>query len=177
MYFSTIASTILLAASAAAHFVVPNDDQNMTGVVVNGIPYSTRVKYMRLVHFPFIHRVKTPPNPSQANEALFEQSGPCPFAAYGTIIVNHTSDSIVCRGANFRTGDPTIHGEISAINACTAVFAKRNMTATQIFAAWADLSICMFLKLQCLHPPADSCFRHKRRILPHVCICNPVVWV
>jgi len=43
----------------------------------------------------------------QANEALFEQSGPCPFAAYGTIIVNHTSDQVVCRGANFRTGDPT----------------------------------------------------------------------
>jgi tRNA(Arg) A34 adenosine deaminase TadA len=35
-----------------------------------------------------------------------------------------------------------IHGEISAINACTAVFAARNMTATQIFAAWAELSIC-----------------------------------
>jgi hypothetical protein len=54
MYLSTIASIILLAASATAHFVVPNDDQNMTGVVVNGIPYSTRVKYMRLVHNLFI---------------------------------------------------------------------------------------------------------------------------
>jgi hypothetical protein len=38
-----------LAASAAAQFVIPNDDQNMSGVVVNGIPYNTRVKYMRLV--------------------------------------------------------------------------------------------------------------------------------
>ncbi|KAJ4404870.1 hypothetical protein N0V91_005606 [Didymella pomorum] len=113
-----------LAAAIAAHFVVPNDDQDMSGIVVNGIPSSVREKYMRL-----------------ANEALYEQSGPCPFAAYGTIIVNHTSDEIVCRGANFRTGDPTIHGEISAINACTAVFAARNMTPSQIFAAWADLSI------------------------------------
>ncbi|KAL5322823.1 hypothetical protein ACEPPN_010802 [Leptodophora sp. 'Broadleaf-Isolate-01'] len=114
----------MLASSAAAAFTVPNDDQDMTGLTVNSIPYSTRVKYMRL-----------------ANEALYEQSGPCPFAAYGTIIVNHTADAIVCKGANFRTGDPTIHGEISAINACTAVFVARNMTATQIFAAWGQLSI------------------------------------
>ncbi|KAG4415599.1 hypothetical protein IFR04_011268 [Cadophora malorum] len=114
----------LLASSTTAAFTVPNDDQDMTGLTVNSIPYSTRVKYMRL-----------------ANEALYEQSGPCPFAAYGTIIVNHTADAIVCKGANFRTGDPTIHGEISAINACTAVFAAKNMTASQIYAAWGELSI------------------------------------
>ncbi|PVI04061.1 cytidine deaminase-like protein [Periconia macrospinosa] len=119
-----LAPMALLAAFTAAHFTVPNDDQNMSGLVVNGIPYSTRVKYMRL-----------------ANEALFSQSGPCPFAAYGTIIVNHTSDEIVCRGANFRTGDPTIHGEISAINACTAHFVSLNMTASEIFQAWGQLSI------------------------------------
>jgi hypothetical protein len=46
----------------------------------------------------------------------------------------------------------SIHGEISAINACTAVFAARNMTATQIFAAWADLSIC---KVLFLHQGSD----------------------
>ena len=34
-----------------------------------------------------------------------------------------------------------IHGEISAINACTEVFQKKNMSATQIFAAWGELSI------------------------------------
>jgi hypothetical protein len=49
MYLRTLASTIFLVATVVAHFVVPNDDQNMTGVVVNGIPYSIRVKYMRLV--------------------------------------------------------------------------------------------------------------------------------
>jgi tRNA(Arg) A34 adenosine deaminase TadA len=38
----------------------------------------------------------------------------------------------------------SIHGEISAINACTAVFAARNMTPTEIFAAWGELSICLF---------------------------------
>jgi hypothetical protein len=52
MYLSTLAHIACLAATAAAHFVVPNDDQNMSGIVVNGIPYSTRVKYMRLVHPP-----------------------------------------------------------------------------------------------------------------------------
>jgi hypothetical protein len=37
------------ASAALAHFVVSNDDQDMSGLVVNSIPYSTRVKYMRLV--------------------------------------------------------------------------------------------------------------------------------
>jgi len=108
MYLTKLVNIAVLAATAAAHFVVPNDDQDMSGVVVNGIPSSTRVKYMRLVLLVtpsrFLERYLTR---HQANEALFEQSGPCPFAAYGTIIVNHTSDEVVCRGANFRTGDPT----------------------------------------------------------------------
>jgi hypothetical protein len=108
MLIHTLTSFAFLAATASAHFVVPNDDQDMSGVVVNGIPSSTRVKYMRLVCSSTSSSSLLPcVNCFQANEALFEQSGPCPFAAYGTIIVNHTSDSIVCRGANFRTGDPT----------------------------------------------------------------------
>jgi hypothetical protein len=45
-----------LAAAIAAHFVVPNDDQDMSGIVVNGIPSSVREKYMRLVS-----RVSPPP--------------------------------------------------------------------------------------------------------------------
>ncbi|GKT45331.1 uncharacterized protein ColSpa_05512 [Colletotrichum spaethianum] len=62
----------------------------MSGLTVNSIPATKRIEYMR-----------------KANEALYRQSGPCPFAAFGTIIVNHTSDEVVCEGANFRTGDPT----------------------------------------------------------------------
>jgi tRNA(Arg) A34 adenosine deaminase TadA len=57
-----------------------------------------------------------------------------------------------------------IHGEISAINACTAVFQARNMTATQIFAAWAGLSICKIFNplasIPLTHRPdtnAESC--------------------
>ncbi|KAF9874789.1 hypothetical protein CkaCkLH20_07926 [Colletotrichum karsti] len=121
-------SVALLVLSAvgfsSAHFVIPNDDQNMSGLTVNSIPAEKRVEYMR-----------------KANEALYRQSGPCPFAAFGTIIVNHTSDEVVCEGANFRTGDPTIHGEISAINACTAKFTEEGMTASEIYAAWGELSI------------------------------------
>jgi len=52
MYLFNLSTVALLAATAAAHLTVPNDDQDMSGVVVNGIPYSTRVKYMRLVHLP-----------------------------------------------------------------------------------------------------------------------------
>ena len=102
-------SLLVIASTTAsftnAYFTIPNSGQNMTGVVVNNIPPSKRIEYMR-----------------KTNEALYAQSGPCPFAAFGAMIVNHTSDSIVCEGANFRTGDPTIHGEISAINACTTRF-------------------------------------------------------
>ena len=49
MYTSKIISLAALAATTMAHFIVPNDDQNMSGIVVNGIPSSVREKYMRLV--------------------------------------------------------------------------------------------------------------------------------
>ena len=49
MHLNTGISIALLAATAAAHFVVPNDDQNMSGIVVNGISARVREKYMRLV--------------------------------------------------------------------------------------------------------------------------------
>lgn len=49
MFFSKLLSIAVLATTATAHFIVPNDDQDMSGLIVNGIPYSERVKYMRLV--------------------------------------------------------------------------------------------------------------------------------
>lgn len=63
MFGFKLALGALLALSTTAHFTVPNDDQDMSGLVVNGIPYSTRVKYMRLVllfHLP--HPFSTYPN-------------------------------------------------------------------------------------------------------------------
>jgi hypothetical protein len=63
---------------------------------INGVPFSTRAHWMR-----------------QANIAL---NAPCPFAAFGSVIVNHTATTglgtLVCTGANSNsaTGNPTLHG-------------------------------------------------------------------
>lgn len=55
----------------------------------------------------------------KANEALNEVRGtPCPFNAFGSVIVNHTAagggrglGQLVCIGANdVLSGNPTIHG-------------------------------------------------------------------
>ncbi|KAK8039952.1 hypothetical protein PG993_008363 [Apiospora rasikravindrae] len=74
---------------------------------INGVPYTTRAYWMR-----------------QANLALH---APCPFAAFGSVIVNHTDDNglgqLVCTGANSnrQTGNPTLHGEMAVINNCTSI--------------------------------------------------------
>lgn len=54
----------------------------------------------------------------RANEAVAEIDGlPCPFAGFGTVIVNHTSTEgigeLICIGANqaCQTGNPTLHGK------------------------------------------------------------------
>ena len=53
----------------------------------------------------------------RAISALSELESPCPFAAFGTVIVNHTNTSdekgkMVCMGinGNARYGNPTLHG-------------------------------------------------------------------
>jgi hypothetical protein len=67
-------------------------------LTINGIPYATRVHWMR-----------------QANLALH---APCPFAAFGSVIVNHTKTeglgTVVCTGANanYKFGNPTLHGSL-----------------------------------------------------------------
>lgn len=69
-----------------------------TSLRAQDIPLSTRNYWMR-----------------KANHALFEVTGsPCPFQAFGSVIVNHTAGGlgeIVCIGANdVKSGNPTIHG-------------------------------------------------------------------
>lgn len=72
---------------------IPLGESTLT---INSIPYATRVHWMR-----------------QANLAL---PSACPFAAFGTVIVNHTDPSgpgeLVCTGANSgsTSGNPTMHG-------------------------------------------------------------------
>ncbi|KAL8372302.1 hypothetical protein RB595_001881 [Gaeumannomyces hyphopodioides] len=75
----------------------------------------------------------------RAIAVLEEQTGsPCPFAAFGTVIVNHTADAcsavgseqgcpspagtLVCAAVNAigTTGDPTLHGEVAALRACVS---------------------------------------------------------
>lgn len=73
---------------------IPMGESTLT---INKIPFSTRAYWMR-----------------QANLAL---PSPCPFAAFGTVIVNHTDSAsglgeLICTGANSgsTTGNPTMHG-------------------------------------------------------------------
>jgi hypothetical protein len=73
------------------------------------IPFSTRVYWMR-----------------QANGVLAQLSSPCPFGAFGTVIVNHTDTKglgdLVCIGVNslFQIGNPTLHGTLLGILSDTA---------------------------------------------------------
>ncbi|KAK5111762.1 hypothetical protein LTR62_004682 [Meristemomyces frigidus] len=109
---------------------------------INGIPYSTRAHWIR-----------------KANEALQDVlDTPCPFAAFGTAIVNHTSagglGDLVCIGANTNrvTGNPTLHGEMAAIQNCTTILTdptgSYNLTANEALTAFTSLS---------LYTNAESC--------------------
>ncbi|KAJ5523076.1 guanine deaminase [Penicillium frequentans] len=112
------------------------------GLMIDGVSFETRSHWMRL-----------------ANQALGDLSGsPCPFAAFGTVIVNHTDSTageLICMGVNEngKTGNPSLHGEIAAIANCTSILTdphgKYRLTATEAAAAaFADLS---------LYTNAESC--------------------
>ncbi|KAI1095135.1 cytosine deaminase [Rostrohypoxylon terebratum] len=105
---------------------------------INGVPFSTRAYWMR-----------------QANLALHQ---PCPFAAFGSVIVNHTSTSelgeLICTGANSgsTTGNPTLHGEMAAIANCTSILTDPagpyKLTPSEAVAAFPSLT---------LYTNAESC--------------------
>lgn len=99
------------------------------------IPFSTRAHWIR-----------------RTNAALSTLYSPCPFAAFGTVIVNHTSTSnpnanalgeIVCMSVNQnqQTGNPILHGEMAAINTCSAVLEARGWSPGEIGGAWRELSL------------------------------------
>ncbi|OAL04190.1 guanine deaminase [Phaeosphaeriaceae sp. SRC1lsM3a] len=109
-------------------------------LAINGIPFSTRAYWMR-----------------RANTALSDLVSPCPFGAFGTVIVNHTDSSglgdLVCIGANSnaQTGNPTNHGEMAAISNCTAILTDANgynLSKSAALKAFASLS---------LYTNAESC--------------------
>ncbi|PVI02320.1 guanine deaminase [Periconia macrospinosa] len=137
--FITLAIAIVLTP-ASAHGS-SRDILANSASTINGIPFSTRAYWMR-----------------KANEALGDVlDDPCPFAAFGTAIVNHTDEGLgelVCIGANANrlTGNPTMHGEIAAITNCTAVLTdprgRYKMNTTQALDAFTQLS---------LYTNAESC--------------------
>ncbi|GJC81686.1 guanine deaminase [Colletotrichum liriopes] len=103
----------------------------------DGITFTTRAHWMR-----------------QANLAL---PSLCPFAAFGAVIVNHTTGGLgdlVCTGANNNSGsgNPTLHGEMVAISNCSALFVDPRgpyqMTPAEAMSAFADLT---------LYTNAESC--------------------
>ncbi|KAH9898612.1 cytidine deaminase-like protein [Xylariomycetidae sp. FL2044] len=106
---------------------------------INGVSFSTRAHWMR-----------------QATQAL---GTPCPFAAFGSVIVNHTAGTselgeLVCTGANSNsaTGNPTLHGEMAAISNCSTILTDPDgpyqLSASEALDAFADLS---------LYTNAESC--------------------
>ncbi|KAK4961575.1 hypothetical protein LTR10_002065 [Elasticomyces elasticus] len=84
----------------------------------------------------------------QAIQALYDLKSPCPFEAFGTVIVNHTAkeDDLICIGANaISSGNPTLHGEIAAINNCTAVLTDPNgryrLSSAETLEAYKSLTL------------------------------------
>ncbi|KAI8935602.1 hypothetical protein NX059_008168 [Plenodomus lindquistii] len=133
-----LAGWLVFASHALAHAL--QDVISSPQLAVNGIPYSTRAYWMR-----------------RANAALSDLVSPCPFGAFGTVIVNHTGapglGDLVCIGANSnaQTGNPTNHGEMAAIANCTAVLTDPsgyNLSKSTASRAFADLS---------LYTNAESC--------------------
>jgi hypothetical protein len=90
-------SLATLTASIVGFHAVPHVDPTST---INGVSFETRARWMRL-----------------ANQVLSDISrSPCPFAAFGTVIVNHTDSAtgkLICMGINEnrKTGNPTLHGK------------------------------------------------------------------
>lgn len=119
----SIALLALLSwASASAHLHPPSQH----GLSINDVPWHRREHWMRI-----------------ANEATYADGEPCPQAPFGSAIVNTTSDELVCVAANAvgRTGDPTMHGEMTAIRACHEVLSKRGLSPPEILRAWRDFSL------------------------------------
>lgn len=96
---SSVCTFALLSGILPVALAVVLADPNL---MINGITFPTRAHWMRL-----------------ANEALGEiSSSPCPFAAFGTVIVNHTASEagkLICMGVNENgnTGNPSLHGKAS----------------------------------------------------------------
>ncbi|KAE9374544.1 cytidine deaminase-like protein, partial [Stipitochalara longipes BDJ] len=100
------------------------------------IPYETRVFWMR-----------------KTNAVLAELASPCLFGAFSSVVVNHTdtrSDpkgKLVCMSVNqnMQKGNPSLHGEMSAINNCSEILTDPdgdyNLSTSEALKAFSRLSI------------------------------------
>ena len=86
----------------------------------------------------------------RANSALSELYSPCPFMAFATAIVNHSDTStsphgsLICLGVNdvLLSGNPTLHGEVAAINNCSEILkAQEGWKGEDVSKAWRELSL------------------------------------
>jgi tRNA(Arg) A34 adenosine deaminase TadA len=137
MLFRAI-SLVLAAATTAASHGHEHESQRQHGQAVlakesTSITLEVREEWMRV-----------------AVKSLHDLVSPCPSQAFGAAIVNHTSSThgeLVCIGANTIAddGNPTLHGEIAAINNCTAVLRDPNgaykLSAEETSEAWKQLSL------------------------------------
>jgi hypothetical protein len=135
LYPLSILSLLLVVLIHLTHGSKPpshSHTKHSSSLPEDTIPFSTRAHWMR-----------------RANAALAELYSPCPFAPFGTVIVNHTDVSssplgeIVCLSVNQneQTGNPTLHGEISAINNCSHIMAARGLSPAEVREAWRGLSL------------------------------------
>jgi hypothetical protein len=124
----------------------------------NSISPSTRAHWMR-----------------RANTALLDVTGsPCPFAPFGTVIVNHSApglDELVCIGAksNSQYGNPTLYGEIAAINNCSTILidpkCEYRLSPSEALAGFTTLSLCkMWRAVRCMR------VRYARQACGSMCL-------
>lgn len=134
-----VAATLATAVTGEHRPVHKHDGHNAQEVIITGDLHSHPVSAQTREHW-----MKT------AIHALSDLVSPCPYAAFGTAIVNHTASAegeLICIGANSarQTGNPTHHGEIAAINNCTSVLADPDgpyrLSSQEISRAWKDLSL------------------------------------
>ncbi|OJD18691.1 hypothetical protein AJ78_01306 [Emergomyces pasteurianus Ep9510] len=93
----TATGTHPVSASTGIQRVLPEPES-----VMDAIPFTTRAYWIR-----------------RANQALSDLDSPCPVAAFGTAIVNHSTTGelgdLICIGINenAKTGNPALHGKLS----------------------------------------------------------------
>lgn len=133
---ATIALILSTIAAAKNHLSYQHDGQDVLATTAATETLSPHVSLKTREHWMRV--------------AISALPSPCPFAAFGAAIVNHTASAkgeLVCIGANsaHETGNPTHHGEIAAINNCTSVLTDPRgayrLSPQEAYAAWQDLSL------------------------------------